>query len=147
MISWALKYLSLGFSVIPLVPNSKEPLRPWREFQKRHATEAEIRKWWSDCPTANIGLVCGKLSRIVAIDSDGIEALQRLKSMNLNSSIAVITGSGSRHDYFKYNGEEPKRIWKGNEAHQEIFLRSEGEYVVAPPSVHPNGRRYRRDAH
>ena len=39
----ALKYLSLGFSVIPVGEN-KIPAITWKEFQTRKATEQEDRK-------------------------------------------------------------------------------------------------------
>ena len=67
----ALMYSKVGFSVIPLRPKEKLPLFPWSEFQKRRASEDEIKKWWSDYPSANIGLVTGTVSGIAVVDLDG----------------------------------------------------------------------------
>jgi hypothetical protein len=49
----------------------------------------------------------------------------------------VITGSGSRHAYFRYGGGKvPKEIAKG------VQLKGDGGYAVVPPSIHPNGNQY-----
>src|SRR5262245_4781722 len=66
----ALSYVRRGFSVFPLRPHSKKPLRRWEEFQRRRATEAEVRAWWTENPTAGIAIVTGAVSGVVVIDCD-----------------------------------------------------------------------------
>jgi hypothetical protein len=133
----------MGLSVIPLKPKSKVPLlTSWKEFQTRKASEEEIRSWFAKTVDANIGIVTGIISGIVVIDLDGKEGSISASQIGIKSRVLSLTGSG-KHLFFKYNGEEPTRIWKGNGEHEEVFLRSTGEYIVAPPSIHPNGKRYR----
>jgi hypothetical protein len=57
----------------------------------------------------------------------------------LPCKVEAITGGGGRHLYFAHPGGTPHNrvgIRPG------IDLRADGGCVVAPPSAHPNGRRY-----
>lgn len=63
----ALKYSAIGYSVVPLEPRGKRPLIPWAAYQKRRPTEVEIRRWWSDTPDANVGIVTGQVSNIFCL--------------------------------------------------------------------------------
>lgn len=139
MLTWAIKYLSLGLSVIPLRPNGKEPLIPWAEFQARRATAAELTAWWTKWPNANIGIVTGKISSVAVIDLDGPEGLASAERLNLKSSVVSLTGRG-KHLWYQWptiGVQTAVRIQSG------IDIRGDGGYVVAPPSVHESGRRYR----
>jgi Bifunctional DNA primase/polymerase, N-terminal len=138
MLQWSLKYLSLGLSVIPLKPNSKVPLVPWTEFQNRRASESEVKEWWGAVPNANIGIVTGKISGIAVIDLDGPKGLSSAAKMGFTSSLVSLTGLG-RHLWFAHaeNVKNSVRVYPG------IDIRSDGGFVVVPPSVHENGVRYR----
>jgi Bifunctional DNA primase/polymerase, N-terminal len=55
----------------------------------------------------------------------------------------VITGSGGTHFYFSHAFTASK----GTHAlGQGIDLKTDGGYVVAPPSIHPNGKPYEWEA-
>lgn len=140
MLHWFLKYLALGYSVIPLKPRSKEPLIEWKEFQTRRATEAEVRQWIASEPNAGVGVVTGKISNLAVVDLDGPVGLKTASAMSLKSSVVSISGNG-RHLWYAYpsdfNATNAVKIFPG------VDLRAEGGYIVAPPSVHPNGKRYR----
>jgi hypothetical protein len=60
-------YLQHGCFVIPLRPRDKRPAVAWAEFQRRRATEAEIRQWWAHRPDLNVGIVCGRASSLGVI--------------------------------------------------------------------------------
>ena len=93
----ALYYLSLGFSVIP-VSQDKKPLIDWKRYQEELPTEAVIRRWWSNWPDANIGLICGKISGIDVLDIDSEEGLDMVISEYLpdpfanNAFLIIISG-------------------------------------------------------
>lgn len=139
MLQHALKYLKMGWSVIPLRPSGKEPLIPWQEYQKRLPTEQEVLEWWSQWPTANIGLVTGSISNLLVLDADGEKGLKYLQEVDFKSPVTVISGKG-KHLYFKWSEgirNSASKIAEG------VDIRGEGGYCVLPPSSHPNGLRYR----
>ena len=65
----ALWLLSKGFSVIP-VSKEKKAIIEWKEFQERHPTEEEVSRWWTRTPDANVAIVTGAISNLLAIDVD-----------------------------------------------------------------------------
>lgn len=138
MLNHALNYLKLGLSIIPLEPKGKKPLIKWEEFQKRKATEQEVIEWFKKWPNANVGVVTGIIGSVVIIDLDGPEGLQQAARLNISSSIQSITGNG-KHLWFKNDPriQNAVRIFPG------IDIRAEAGFVVAPPSIHENRKRYR----
>ncbi|HYM33071.1 MAG TPA: bifunctional DNA primase/polymerase [Candidatus Cybelea sp.] len=141
----AIGYLHRGWSVIPVRPGEKRPLVRWEEYQHRRASEDEVRGWFAAWPRANIGIVTGPISELVVIDVDpahgGAESLSALESAhgNLPQTIEAITGGGGRHLYF---ADEQGAIGNRVGITGGVDIRGTGGYVVAPPSLHPSGRRY-----
>lgn len=141
----ALSYLSHGWSVIPIRPRTKRPLIAWEPFQHRLPRAEEVQQWWRLWPNAGVGIVTGAISNLVVLDVDvehgGDKALAELERRNgpLPPTVEAITGSGGRHLYFSYPGRPmSSRVgWAPG-----IDLRADGGLVVAPPSIHPSGRRY-----
>jgi hypothetical protein len=139
-------YVQRGWSVIPIQARGKRPLVPWLEFQQRVATAAEIDRWFTQWPEANIGIVSGSVSGLIVIDvdsghrgSDSLDSIAR-KFGSFPPGMESTTGGGGRHLYFEHPGRSiPNRagMFPG------IDFRGDGSYVVAPPSVHPSGDRYR----
>lgn len=139
MLNEALKLARMGLSVIPLQSRSKKALISWSEFQKRRASEDEIKTWFEGRPNLNVGIVTGDISGIAIVDLDGTAGSETGKSLNLSSPTTVITGKG-RHLWFK----APKHGLKNSvKSLPGLDVRGEGGLVVAPPSVHENGLRYR----
>ena len=139
MLTEALRYSKIGWSIIPVAPKSKEPLILWKEFQTRRASETEIQSWFVTWPDANIGIVTGAVSQLVVIDLDGITGFASAATLKLHSTAISITGRG-KHLWYKHPGgtvQNSVRKYPG------IDIRGDGGFVLAPPSVHPNGRRYR----
>ncbi len=58
------------FSLIPLAVNTKLPMRKWRGNQYKRATVEEVLNWYTNYGDINIGVVCGKISKLVVIDVD-----------------------------------------------------------------------------
>lgn len=141
----ALGYLTRGWSVVPLRPRDKRPLVDWEVLQDEPPTRAEVRGWFERRPDANIGIVTGAISGLVVLDVDpqhgGEESVERLERRRapLPATVEALTGGGGRHLYFRHPGAEV-----GNRAglRPGLDLRGDGGYAVAPPSLHPSGRRY-----
>lgn len=136
-----LLYRKRGFSVIPIRPRDKRPLVAWEEYQRRIASQEEIRNWWSRWPRANVGIVTGEVSNVIVLDVDGAEGEQTIKKNNLAlpPTPCARTGGGGWHYYFRHPGGAVSNFAKKLPG---LDLRGDGGLVVAPPSLHPSGRRY-----
>ncbi len=132
----ALAYLKRGFSVIPIEQNGKRPLLRWEPFQQQLATADLIELWIKQWPPMNLGIVTGELSSLTVIDIDGPEGVASVKEHHLTFPLTytVKTPKGY-HLYYFYTPE----LHTGAGFVPHVDIRSEGGYVVAPPS--------RRDPH
>jgi len=110
-----------------------------------------IRSWFEgqfkDC---GLGIATGEFRDryLIVIDIDdrqqfsGSETLNDLEQLHgkLPDTVEVITGSGGRHIYFLT--DEPIRNEASGRLGVGIDVRGIGGQVLAPPTVHPNGRTY-----
>ena len=113
---------------------------------------AQVESWWAQYPSANIGIATGEINGLLVIDVDvkhdqgkyGDESLKALESElgELPETWTALTGSGGLHYYFRYpEGHDIRN--SASQLAQDIDIRAQGGYVVAPPSVHPDtGRAY-----
>lgn len=142
----ALDYLARGWSVIPVREKAKRPAGPWKAYQEKYVSEKTLREWYSRSPGYNVAIVTGKLSALVVVDVDprhgGTESLDELEREHgpLPDTMEAITGGGGRHLYFSHPGGE---VHNRTNLAPGIDLRGDGGCIVAPPSVHPSGKRYR----
>ena len=138
-------YLARGWSVIPVQQGGKRPLVNWEPYQHRRPEEKEILGWFRRWPNANLAIVTGKLSELIVLDVDprhgGDDSLSDLEHRfgGLPQTVEAISGGGGRHIYFAHPGGTLRnRVGLA----PGIDLRGDGGMIIAPPSVHPNGRRY-----
>ena len=145
----ALNYAKIGLAVFPLIERNKKPLTS-NGFKDATTDPAQIEKWWTRNPSANIGIATGTISNgLVAIDmdvdkikgKDGYHAFLDWCEDNflmLPDSWLSITGRGGYHLFYRSEFEVPSRIgWL-----TDVDIRADGAYIVAPPSIHPNGNAY-----
>lgn len=130
------------FSVIPLAPHAQVPptgakVTPYR---RRLATDQELQRWFAD-EAANLCLITGRISQLIVLDLDGPDGRQSIRGLPLPPTPNARTGHG-QHAYFRRpEGHWPTRL----KALPGVDLLADDAYVVAPTSVHPNGRPYRMD--
>lgn len=142
----ALDYLSRGWSVIPVRERSKRPAVPWKAFQTKCVSEKTLHDWFRRRPEYNVAIVTGALSGLVVMDVDprhgGKESLRKLEREHyqLPQSMESVTGGGGRHVYFRHPGGT---VNNRTNIEPGIDLRGDGGCIVAPPSLHPSGKRYR----
>ena len=140
----ALKYLGMGYSVIPVKRETKRPLiDTWKEFQSVRPTEEQIRGWWAWWPEANVAIITGSISGIVVVDLDRdlspMELLEWQSKFSVGETFTVKTQRGW-HVYFKHPGFDVRNRAKID---GYIDARQDGGYVVAPPSIHESGFQYK----
>jgi hypothetical protein len=141
----ALSYVRMDYAVIPLPSRKKKPprIKNWSDSWTKD--EDKVRAWWKKWPESNIGIVCGEPSNLVVLDVDGPEGHRALRGHSLPDTVQVTTGRDEgTHYWFHYNpGEDDVDITNKVSMYDQVDLRGEGGYVVAPPSIHPNGPRYK----
>jgi len=105
----------------------------------------KIKRAWEQHPTANVGIATGEKSGVTVIDVDydrgGQESLKRLLvevGEEWPQTLSVTTGNGAHH----YLRHLPGLKCGTNVLGPGIDVRSEGGFVVAPPSLHSSGKRY-----
>lgn len=142
-LSFALKYIEQGFSILPC--HGKQPAMTdkgqfaWARCQVNRPTFAHAHSWHSKGWLQNVGIVCGAISgNLVVIDLDGMPAVNEFEQafpQLCKDTFAVQSGSGKgKHIYLYTNQFTHTTRTKGFE------LRSDGAYVVAPPSIHPDSK-------
>jgi hypothetical protein len=139
----ALALAAKNIAVLPCVPGQKIPACA-RGLKDATTDVLQIRAWWDENPEFNLAIATGTPSGIFILDVDGdtgegaLTELERERGA-LPPTVAVITGKG-RHLYFLMPNA-PVRNSAGKIG-EHLDVRGTGGYVLAPPSLHPSGKRY-----
>lgn len=165
MLDHGLEYASRGWAVLPLhwIENGqcscgkpdcnsagKHPLVGGGS--KTATTDPQIiTDWWTSYPSANIGIATGSASGLIVVDVDagpnksGYSSLAALEAeyAEIPRDYCVTTGSGGLHIYLSAPQTEIRN--SASKLAENIDIRGEGGYVVAPPSIHLSGNRYTWD--
>ena len=158
MLEVAKQYLQLGFNVIPIIHKQKIPaLKQLEPYFSRRVNEDEITNWFGngEAHNNNIGIITGAISQLIVIDIDGENSksvfIARLKEIipallyKIEQTKCVTTGNGTHfylrtgHSEFPF-GIDTTVLFNG--AGGEIRVKGNMGYVIAPPSIHPNGKIY-----
>lgn len=119
-------YLELGWSLIPILPESKKPAIKWAEYQERQATKEEVASWLKNGWW--LAVVTGDISKICVVDDDRVKNnLEELQ--NITSPIIATTKSGGKHYYFRYDTE----IHSHSNTKLHVDLKAWHSYVLLPP--------------
>jgi hypothetical protein len=135
-----------GWAVFPTKPASKQPHGRFVRHGFRDAARdpAQIERWWAAEPSAGVAIAC-ITSGLVVLDVDprngGDETLGRLERELglLPRTPRCLTPAGGQHVYFVDSAGSYVAT-----AGEGLDIKSCG-YVLAAPSVHPNGGVYRWD--
>jgi len=132
-------YRSQRLNVIPIRYRDKTPIGEWKQYQSKVMSDEEIQKNFLSGAAVNIAIVCGTVSdNLVVIDFDSRSTYKKHFAWAEKDTFVVQTGKGV-HVYFKT--DYPVRGFKIQEL--TIDVKGEGGYVLAPPSIHPNGKEYK----
>lgn len=141
----ALLYTSWGWPVFPLATTSKAPAIPKSKggqgFKDATTNRDRIDRWWTRHPTHNIGIATGHTFDVIDIDprNDGVPTLVNLLERGKLPVIHGIscTASNGMHLFVKRTG-------RGCLPHVKpgVDYKALGGYIVAPPSILADDRRY-----
>ena len=149
-------YAALGLPVVPMHtaqpdggcscpdqtcpdPGKHPRLRGW---QRLAATDpAVVREWWRRWPDANLGLATGRRFDVLDVDGEqGVEALRAALFIDPAEHPGPVarTGGGGWHLLYA-------PTWLGNRVGllPGVDWRGRDGLILAPPSQHASGRRYR----
>ena len=144
-LDFAFSYARYGFAVFHCKPRSKKPITK-HGFKDASRDENQIRNWWTRVPNANIGIATGARSGLIVVDIDCLEGAKLLLKLTerfgaLAPTHRVVTHKGS-HFYFKL---PPNCGAVPSSAEGGLDIRADRGYVIAPPSIHPDGGSYKWD--
>ena len=159
----ALMYVGIGWRVFPCFeitaegvcacsagaacdrPGKHPRVKNWQEEASSSRNDAEA--WWTRWPGASVGIATGKTSNLTVVDADasegkpGVNNLTEMSAKHggIPATLVANTGGGGLHLYFRWT----ERFGTGtNVLGEAIDCRSDGGYVIAPPSLHKSGKRY-----
>lgn len=149
MLNEALNLASKGFRIIPC----KEKIPQIKKWQINATNNSDIiKELWSKSDY-NIGILTGADGEnIVVIDCDikedinGVDNFIKFideKKIILPNTLTATSGRGGKHYYFR---SKSSNIKSGTNIFDKgIDIRANGGFIIAPPSLHPNGNRYSWD--
>ena len=110
-------------------------------FKEATDDEAQIRRWWTRWPDANIALATG--SGIAVFDIDGEEGFREFQAFvqehgRVPETLTSQTGRGAHLIFATQAGAPSVR----SAARGKVHVRGEGGYIILPPSNHISGRNY-----
>ena len=163
LLAAALEYAHLGWSVLPVhtirdgqcsCSEGAGCEHPGKHPRTQHGIkdattdEETIRAWWHKWPDANIGILTGRESGIIALDVDprngGTESLEGLEQQHgsLPETVESQTGGGGRHILLSHPGGVIKNENTGKLLGLGLDFKGDNGCIVAPPSTHISGNRY-----
>jgi len=126
-----------SFRFVKIKKRSKKPFEQDWQISNNYSY-SEIRFWVEN--KENYGVVCG-YGNLAVIDIDRPEIYEFIK-VKLDTTFTVQTGSGGYHLYYIIDNLDKKIILqKGNIHYGEV--QSQGQMVIGPGSLHPNGNSYK----
>jgi archaellum biogenesis ATPase FlaH len=129
---WVKKYDHHKWVCIP-VGIDKRPLIDWKKYQTERPTQEELKAWFDKPDAPNIGVVTGKISNLTVVDVE-----KGGMWLDLPSTMTSKTGGGGYHLFYRY----AEGVGNSVRIRTLTDIRSEGGYVVVPPSAHASGNNY-----
>lgn len=111
------------------------------------ADRQQQEAWWDRWPDANLAIATGEINNLVVVDIDpakgGSESLLQIEEQHgqFPETVEVETGGQGIHLYYRY--PPGVQIGSRNAWRPGIDIKANGGYVLAPPSNHISGGKYR----
>ncbi len=156
----AASYIWRGWPVFPCAERQKVPCKENGLFEHgvldAKTSPYWVKQFWTRWPRANVGLAVGEVAGFWVLDADikpptedkpgedGFQTLALLEDLfgePLPATLGQNTPSGGRHWLFKWP-DRPVKNSARSRLGPGLDTRSTGGYILAPPSIHPNGQRY-----
>ena len=144
----ALKYVSLGLCVFPLRPGTKIPATPNGVKDATKDTN-RVRAWWTENPEYGVALAPEfKLGGACLLEFDQRPWLpawcEGRESEEADHTACTSPGGKASPHYIFLHTEKSLELGNVNgtyAGHEWFSFRTDGRYVVAPPSIHQHKAR------
>jgi len=143
-------YESEHLVYLPARWGRKNPsLDEWEPYQRHVPTMEEKREWFHLGKPANIGVVCGDISGgLVALcfnDPDGVREFFGEERWKILPRVTFVTKSmRGHHVWLRSDIPIKSRVVKKGNNESWLEIRSDGNFTIAPPSLHPEGVLYQK---
>jgi hypothetical protein len=129
------QYADAGWPVFPCRAGSKEPATE-HGFHDATGDHRQIARWWCRQPEANVAIATGApgpdvVDVDVRADGSGFAAFNQAKRASLVDGHQAIIRTPSTGMHLYYQGTDQRN---GSIRGRHVDFRSQGGYVVAPPS-------------
>lgn len=118
-------------------------------FKDATTDPQSIDQWWASWWDANVGVRTGWPSGLLVADVDpakgGLDSVEALEYEHgdVPETLGVATGGDGFHAWFEMPAADIRN--SAGLLGPGLDIRANGGYVVAPPSLHVSGKRYRFD--
>jgi hypothetical protein len=128
----AANYALRGLAVFPC--EKKKPLTA-NGFKDASDDAAQIAGWWERWPEAQVALPTGQRNHLLVVDVDGPEGQKAVERLGLPFTFTVQTQPGRFQLWYAQPDGFVGKCSAGQLGPQ-LDVRSDGGYVIAPPSIH-----------
>ncbi len=120
----------------------------WERYQKERPSQWQIDQWFTEDKPTSIAIVCGGVSNgLVALcfnAPDGAELFfEKERWEKLLLATFVVQTSRGHHIYLRSSTEIISQDFTKDGQECWLEIRSDGRYIMAPPSKHPSGPVYK----
>ncbi len=132
--------LKYNLAPLPIRAGTKSAACKWREYETKGPTAEDLQTLFDFPGPLTVGIICGAPSdRLLVLDCDSEAALvDMLRALGDPATWVVRTLRGG-HIYLR--APCPVRSVLSPDD-RSIDVLGQGQYVLAPGAVHPNGSRY-----
>ena len=142
----ALQHAARGWHVFPLKPKDKKPViskaAGGKGFYDATLDAEQIKAWWTQYPTANVGIACGASDLYVADCDHGLNSEEDFHAWRMRNNLPVTytVRTGRRTSYavqmYFRGAMECNGKWELDGCSGEI--RSAGGLVMSVGNIHPD---------
>jgi len=124
----------------------------WSEYQERRISEEDYQRFFeSGSLLINIGIVCGKVSRLLVVDIDSPQISEYLKEYieeMKKETIVEESSPGKYHIYYRIKKYEKKIDeilvkYELKKKYEGLELKGDGQIITSYPSYHVAGHQYK----
>jgi len=140
-------YAELGLAPFALPYGQKRAVRCWERWQDVPPTQRELEAMF-DGDEQNIAIISGRAGGgLLVLDADNertfTEVAARLRADGIETWVVQRPANGSAHDGGGHFYLRTPRAVKSARIGSALEIKAQGKYVLAPPSLHPQGGLYR----